>query len=67
MTDSFMTYESDEKENDSNASILSTEDDINFNFYEGTTYVWISKDHGYPLAQVKIDDNGNIEHVEYLK
>lgn len=42
-------------------------DDINFNFYEGTTYVWISKDHGYPLAQVKIDDNGNIEHVEYLK
>lgn len=38
-----------------------------FNMFEGKTYVWISKDHGYPLAQVVEDSNGDIVSVEYLK
>jgi len=51
-----------------------TQDDIDeytegqdFNMFEGTTYVWISKDHGYPLVQVTLDENGDIDYVQYLK
>lgn len=42
-------------------------DDEDFNMFEGTTYVWISKNYGYPLLQVTLNENGSIEYVEYLK
>lgn len=38
-----------------------------FNFFEGVTYVWIDKDHGFPLLEVKLDEAGDIIAVNYLK
>lgn len=41
--------------------------DEGFNMFEGTTYVWITKEHGYPLVEVVLDANGEIDRVNYLK
>lgn len=38
-----------------------------FNIFEGDTYVWIDKDHGFPLLEISKDEDGRIVSVSYLK
>ena len=38
-----------------------------FNIFEGVTYVWIDKDHGFPILEVRLDENNDISSVSYLK
>lgn len=42
-------------------------EDMEFNLFESTTYFWIHKDTGFPVLMVEVDDNGDVDHVQYLK